>query len=133
MGFGVALRAELVGANLKPPLYNSVSATGTIVDFTPSQNKYPVLVLFQCTTDTDGNTVELQVLDKTGTWRTFLKVRLLGKTAFAMGFPALKLDRVNVGGTEHEVKAGDGSTATLKAVAGGSGNWEVFLWVGEEE
>lgn len=133
MGFGEALRAELVGVGLKPPLYNTVAAAGTIVSFAPSAGKYPVLVIFQCTTDTGGNTVELQALDKTGTWRTFMNVRMLGNTAFAMGFPALKLNKVNSGGTEYEVKAGDGVTATLKAVATGAGNWETFLWVGEEE
>lgn len=133
MGFGDALRAELVGVGLKPPLYNTVAAAGTIVSFTPSAGKYPVLVIFQCTTNTDGNTVNLQVLDKTSTWRTFLNVRLLGNTAFAMGFPALKLNKVNSGGTEYDVKVGDGATATLRSVAGGAGNWEAFLWVGEEE
>lgn len=135
-GFGIdeyeeAVRKQLVGADLQPPLYNSVSAAGTIVEFAPSSGKYPVLVLFQGTTDADGNAIELQVLDKDGTWRTFLKVRFLGNTAFAMGFPAMKLDRVNAGGTEYEVKTGDGSTSTLRAVASGSGNWECFLWVGE--
>ena len=125
------LREELVGIELKPPLYNSVSAAGAIVSFIPSTGKYPVLVVFQGTTDTDGNTMELQVLDVGGVWRTFLKVRFLGKTAFAIGFPALKLDKVNVAGTEYGVTAGDGATVTLRAVVGGSGVWECMLWVGE--
>jgi hypothetical protein len=125
------IREKLVGVALKPPLYNSVSAAGNIVSFAPSPGKYPILVLFEGTTDTDGNTIELQVLCTDNVWRTFLKVRFLGKTAFAMGFPSLKLDKVNIGGTEYAVKAGDGATATLKAVAGGSGVWEAFLWVGE--
>jgi len=95
MGFGEALRAELVGIGLKPPVYDTVAAAGTIISFAPSTGKYPVLVIFQCTTDTDANTVNLQVLDTTSTWRTILNVRLLGNTAFAMGFPALKLNKGN--------------------------------------
>jgi len=133
MGFGEALRAELVGIGLKPPIYDTVAAAGTIISFTPSVGKYPVLVIFQCTTDTAANTVNLQVLDTTSTWRTILNVRLLGNTAFAMGFPALKLNKVNSGGVERDVMVGDGATATLRSVVGGAGNWEAFLWVGEEE
>ena len=133
MGFGPrGDREALVGASLQPPLYNSVAAAGTIVSFAPSSGRYPILTLFQCTTDTNANIVELQVLDITSTWRTFLRVRLLGDTGFAMGFPALRLNKVNVGGTEFDVFVGDGTTATLRAVAVGVGNWEVFLWVGEE-
>ena len=137
MGFGSFgfseedLRKNLVGASLKPPIYNSVNAVGTIVSFAPSSGKHPILVLFQGTTDTDGNTIELQALDKNNNWRTFLVVRFLGNLAFAMGFPAMRLDKVNVGGTEYNVKAGNGKTATLRAVAGGAGIWDAFLWVGE--
>lgn len=137
MGFGTVgftkgeLRENLVGADLKPPIYRSVNATGTIVSFTPSSGMYPILVLFQGTTNTDGNTIELQALDSNNNWRTFLRVRFLGNLAFAMGFPAMRLDKVNSGGIEYDVMAGDGTTATLRAIAGGAGVWDAFLWVGE--
>lgn len=137
MGFGSFgfsqgdLRNNLVGAGLKPPLFSSVNAAGPIVSFAPSSGKYPILVLFQGTTNTDANTIELQVLDRNNNWRTFLRVRFLGNLAFAMGFPAMRLDKVNVDGVEYDVRLGNGTTATLRAVAGGAGIWDAFLWVGE--
>jgi len=135
-GFGIdeyeeAVRKQLVGANLQPPIYNSVSAAGTIVSYAPSSGRYPVLVIAQGATDTDGNYIDLQALDTNGTWRTFMRIRFIANTSFGIGFPAMRLDKVRVGGTTYNVKPGDGTTATLRAYAGGSGTWECMLWVGE--
>lgn len=127
----MAVRPDLVGVHLQPPIYNSVSSAGTIVSYAPSSGRYPVLVMVQGATDTDGNYIDLQVLDTNDTWRTFMRVRFIANTSFAVGFPAMPLDKVKVGGTIYSVKPGDGSTATLRAYAGGSGNWECMIWVGE--
>jgi len=112
--------------NEKNPVmaYNSVSAEGEIVGIAPPSGQYPVLVLIAGTTDTDGNIIEAQALDTEGNWRTFLRIRLLGNTPFAIGFPCWKVKKVRVGDTEYNVKPGDGETKTLRLAASGSGNWE---------
>jgi len=132
-GIDYAKLAEKLGEEFalgaKPEIaYNSVStADSVIIDIAPPVGQYVYLITLLASVGTDGDQVELQVLDVDGNWRTVLKPKALANTSLVIGFPNLKLDKVKVGGVEYTVKAGDGTTKTLQILSRGTGPWEVTL------
>ena len=121
--------ADRLALGAKPEIaYNSVStANSVIIDIAPPVGQYVYLITLLASVGTDGDQVELQVLDVDGNWRTVLKPKALANTSLVLGFPNLKMDKVKVGGVEYTVKPGDGTTKTLQILSRGTGPWEATL------
>jgi len=115
-----ALRAALkdeFALGVKPETdYNSTTlADDAFLTIVPPSGQYVYLMCITANVGTDGDVVELQVLDVDGvTWHTVDRLKMLANTSMMKGYPNLKLDKVKVAGVEKTVKAGDGTTATVR-------------------
>jgi len=128
-----ALRAALkdeFALGVKPETdYNSTTlADDAFLTIVPPSGQYVYLMCITANVGTDGDVVELQVLDVDGvTWHTVDRLKMLANTSRMKGYPNLKLDKVKVAGVEKSVMAGDGTTATVRLVSRGSGPWEASI------
>jgi len=108
---------------------STTTADSKFFSVVPASGKYVHLMLVAYTVGTDGDRVECKFVDKDGVERTFCDLAALANTSIVLGFPNLKMDKVNVAGTEYEVLKGDGSTDVIRFYSRGTGAWKLFvLW-----
>jgi len=132
--YKAALKTVLA-TEAKPSIaYASTStANSKFFSITPAKDKYVYLMLIAYTVGTDGDSVECMFVDKDGNERTFCDLAILANTSMLLGFPNLKMDKVNVAGTEYEVKKGDGTTDVIRFYSRGTGAWKLtVLWFEDE-
>jgi len=118
-----------MGLGAKPETeYNSTAtADDAFIQLAPPSGQYVYLMCITANVGTDGDSVELQVLCTDDIWRTVDKLKMLANTSMVKGYPNLKLDKIRVAGVEYAVKAGDGTTATVRLVSRGTGGWEASV------
>jgi len=113
----------------KPEIaYNETStADEAFLAFVPPAGEYVYLMSAIGSVGSDGDRIEMRVLDKDGVERTVFNPRALGNTPVGIGAPNLQLDRVRVGADEYEVMPGDGETEVVKFYSRGTGPWNLTV------
>jgi len=113
----------------KPEIaYNETStADEAFLTIVPPAGEYVYLMSFIGSVGSDGDRIEMRVLDKDGVERTVFNPRALGNTPVGIGAPNLKLDKVRVGADEYAVKPGDGETEVVKFYSRGTGPWNLTV------
>jgi len=118
----------MLGAKPETDFNSTTTADDAFITVAPPAGQYVYLMCITANVGTDGDVVELQVLDVDGvTWHTAERLKMLANTSMVKGYPNLKLDKVRVAGVEKSVKAGDGTTATVRLVSRGTGGWEASI------
>jgi len=133
---GDAARASpmMIGERPETDFNSTTTADDPFITIAPPAGQYVYIMCITANAGTDGDVVELQVLDVDGvTWHTVERLKMLANTSAIKGYPNLKLDVVRVAGVKKSVKPGDGATETVRLVSRGTGPWEASIqyFVGE--
>jgi len=109
--------------------YNSTTTPDDpFITIIPPSGQYVYLICITANVGTGGDEIELQALDVDGvTWHTVDVLKMLANTSMIKGYTNLKLDKVKVAGVEKSIKAGDGTTVTVRLVSRGSGPWKASI------
>jgi hypothetical protein len=103
------------------------TADEAFLTIVPPAGEYVYLMSAIGSVGSDGDRIEMRVLDKDGVERTVFNPRALGNTPVGIGAPNLKLDKVRIGADEYAVKPGDGETEVVKFYSRGTGPWNLTV------
>ena len=112
-------------------VHQSVGGAGVILTLIPEGGNYVVLHDIFVGSDTAANTIELEVRDISGTYRTICIWRFDAGTRH-IPLRHIKLDVVTASGTIYDVAIGDGVYGKVRFQGTGAGNWDVTVIYTEE-